>query len=354
MRSVRDRRFVVTRLDQPPLASAKAPSDVRQVCLDHGLAPIDLYDFDRSSRAVSLWAAARSAAQLLACASRLALASEVVVQYPLGRVNERVIGRLKLGRRSVCLVHDLEMLRRPALAAREISTLSKFDVVIAHSDAMAEALKAQLPSLSVVVLEAFDFLGEAPLLPSAPLPSCLYVMGNLIPDKATYLYRLDTGGSPVAVEAYGPNCDARSLPAGVRWNGVLDPHDPDLGSIKGFGLVWDGDSPSALTGAPGEYLRYNSPHKLSLYLALGMPVVVPATAAVASVVERYGLGACVESIDEGLRFIERCSPSEWERMLEAVREAQRRVRSGSFVSAAIARAGVFAPAETAAHPTTPT
>lgn len=344
--SARERRFVVTRLDQPPLASAKAPGDVRQVCISHGLTPIDLYNFDRSSKVVSLWAAARSVAQLLAGASRLACATDVVVQYPLGRVNEVVLSRLKRGRRSVCLVHDLEMLRRPALARREASIIGEFDVVIAHSDSMAEVLRAQQPGLSIVVLEAFDFLGEGPCLPSASLPSCLYLLGNLSPDKAGYLYELDTGGSRLTIEAYGPNCRLESLPRGVRWNGVLDPDKPTLGTISGFGLVWDGDSPSQLAGPFGDYLRYNAPHKFSLYLALGMPVIVPAAAAVASVVERYGLGACVGSIEEGLRFAEQCTESEWERMLGAVREAQIRVRGGAFLTTALSRAGVLSNAET--------
>src|SRR4051794_23249550 len=336
----RPRRFVVTRLNQPPLASAKAPADVRAVCLGQGLAPIDLYNFDRSTARSRLWASVRSAMQLLSSATRLASASDVVVQYPLGRVNELILRRMKLGSRSVCLVHDLEMLRRPTIAPRESATLGRFDVVIAHSEAMAATVRAGQPDVSVIVLEAFDFLGTRPSLPAAQRPRCLYVFGNLSLEKASYLYRLDPRDTGPAIEVYGPNCEVGLLPQGVRWNGVLDPEHPNLSEVRGFGLVWDGDSATGLAGSMGSYLRYNAPHKFSLYVALGIPVIVPVESAMARVVERYALGTCVASIEEGLRFVESCSDSTWNRMLESVRDGQRRVQSGQFVRTSLLRAGV--------------
>lgn len=334
------RRFVVTRLDQPPLASAKAPADVRAVCISHGLAPIDLYDFDRSTPWSRIWGSVRSALQLAASATRLVSADDVVVQYPLGRINELILARMKLGSRSVCVVHDLEMLRRPSVAPREEATLSRFDVVVAHSEAMADVIQATQPDRSVVVLEAFDFLGTPPALPAAARPSCLYIFGNLTPEKAGYVYTLDTSHTSPTVEVYGPHCAVDLLPQGVRWNGVLDPDEPSLGEIRGFGLVWDGDSASTLAGPVGEYLKYNAPHKFSLYLALGIPVIVPSAAAIAPVVERYGVGVCVSSVEEALRVVESCSESRWEQLVESAREGQRRVHSGEFLHSALLRAGV--------------
>ena len=336
----RPRRFVVTRLDQPPLASLKAPADVRAICISQGLAPLDLYNFDRSTALSRIWGSARSAVQLAVSATRLASASDVVVQYPLGRINEFILTRMRLGSRSVCVVHDLEMLRWPGVAPRERATLSRFDVVIAHSEAMANVVRGLQPDLSVIVLEAFDFLGTRPALPMAARPSCLYIFGNLSREKASYLYKLDTRHSDPTIEAYGPNCEEGLLPQGVRWNGVLDPDQPNLGEVRGFGLVWDGDSSTRLAGPVGEYLKYNAPHKFSLYLALGIPVIVPVGAAIAPVVERYALGTCVASIEEGLRFVENCSESTWKQMLESVREGQRLVGSGEFLRSALLRAGV--------------
>mgnify|MGYP007079152982 FL=1 len=41
-----------------------------------------------------------------------------------------------------------------------------------------------------------------------------------------------------------------------------------------FGLVWDGFSVDACTGNFGEYLKYNNPHKTSLYIRCELPVII--------------------------------------------------------------------------------
>ena len=41
-----------------------------------------------------------------------------------------------------------------------------------------------------------------------------------------------------------------------------------------FGLVWDGISVETCAGVYGEYLKVNNPHKTSLYLASGIPVII--------------------------------------------------------------------------------
>jgi hypothetical protein len=336
------RRFVVTRLDLPPLASAKAPADIRQICVDGGMLPIDLYGFNRSSRRSRLLALLRSAGQLLRWAPALSTATSLVVQYPVGRLNEYLVTRI-LGRgRTVCLLHDLELLRRPALARREADTLSRFDVIVVHSQAMARRLKAEQMGVPTVVLGAFDFLMQSPpAIPAGERPRALYIFGNLSPEKASYVYAVDPSHTQVSVEAYGPNCDVTRLHPRVSWKGVLDPERPALSCVDGFGLVWDGDSSAGLAGPCGEYLRFNAPHKFSLYLALGLPVVVPAASAIAAFVAEHGLGLCVDSIDRALREIQDCGDADWQRMVAAVQKVQEHVVRGAFATEALEKAGAF-------------
>jgi hypothetical protein len=348
-RPTRSGRYVVTRLDLPPLASAKAPADIRQICVSIGMTPIDLYGFNRSSHQSRLWALTRSALQLMAGMGRLLMAKEVVVQYPLGRLNEFLLLGMGQRPRSICLVHDLEMLRRPGHIRREVKTLSQFDVLIGHSEAMAERLHKECPDASVVVLEAFDFLGEPVEFGPARLPSRLYLIGNLSVDKAAYLYDIPASGTNVSIDAYGPNCAPGLLPTGVTWKGLLDPRRPSLEMLDGFGLVWDGESASGLSGTHGEYLSYNSPHKFSLYVALGMPVVVPTGSAISAVVRRYGVGIVVDSIEAARSAVATCTESQWSELVEAVRRLRPDVLAGRFTLAALSQAGVSAP-----HHITPT
>lgn len=44
--------------------------------------------------------------------------------------------------------------------------------------------------------------------------------------------------------------------------------------VQSFGLVWDGNSMDTCTGNYGSYLRINDPHKVSLYLSSGLPIIV--------------------------------------------------------------------------------
>lgn len=41
-----------------------------------------------------------------------------------------------------------------------------------------------------------------------------------------------------------------------------------------YGLVWYGSSLEGGVGPEGEYLQYNAPHKLSLYIRCGLPVII--------------------------------------------------------------------------------
>lgn len=62
------------------------------------------------------------------------------------------------------------------------------------------------------------------------------------------------------------------------WHGSFKPEE----SPEHLQGVWDGDSVDTCAGNTGAYLRYNNPHKTSLYLACGMPVIVWKEAAIAA------------------------------------------------------------------------
>ena len=51
-------------------------------------------------------------------------------------------------------------------------------------------------------------------------------------------------------------------------------------------------------GSFGEYLRINNPHKTSLYLASGIPVIIWSKAALAEFIEKNKCGITVDSLYE--------------------------------------------------------
>ncbi len=332
------RRVVVSRLDVAHHSGQKAPADVRQMAGHLGFAAVDLAPFTRSSRTGRAVNISRAGLQALVAAPTLARSQVLLSQHPLGRVNDVVLDHVARRTRSVVLVHDLESLRRIEYARREQKTLSSYGVVIVHTPAMADYLREVLPDTRSVVLGCFDYLvtDPAPLPTLSPRPEALYVIGSLGPDKAAYLYEL--GGLALPVRAYGRGCLTEQLPVSVTWSGVLDMHRPQLPARDGFGVVWDGTSPDRLAGQMGTYLRYNSPHKFSMYLALGLPVVVAAGSALSELVETEGIGLVAGSLADAACDAAACSPVRWQQLAEQVQRLRQQILNGDHVRTALRQA----------------
>ena len=99
-----------------------------------------------------------------------------------------------------------------------------------------------------------------------------------------------------------------------------------------FGLVWDGSSIDTCAGNTGNYLRYNNPHKLSLYLAAGVPVIVWDQSAVADFVKRYGVGLCVSSLKELPHLLTTLPAAEYRNMTRRAAWLAEKVTSGAFLN----------------------
>ena len=74
----------------------------------------------------------------------------------------------------------------------------------------------------------------------------------------------------------------------------------------------------------------NNPHKLSLYIAAGLPVIVWQQAAIAEFVTTHKIGIVVESLKEISDKIQSLPESEYNEMTRAVNVLQKQVVSGSF------------------------
>jgi glycosyltransferase involved in cell wall biosynthesis len=117
------------------------------------------------------------------------------------------------------------------------------------------------------------------------------------------------------------------------------PADEFISSVDAdFGLVWDGDSLDSCTGNFGEYLRYNSPHKVSFYLRAGLPVIIWRGAALAGIVESEGIGICIDSMHEINDLLARITDEEMQTMKNNVRRVSDRLKSGGYLKAAVNKA----------------
>ncbi|QNN74822.1 hypothetical protein H9L19_05285 [Weissella diestrammenae] len=82
-----------------------------------------------------------------------------------------------------------------------------------------------------------------------------------------------------------------------------------------FGLVWDSETYPEMTGIFGDYEKYNSPFKASMYLAADQPIIVSKTSAVAPYVIKQGIGIVIDSLDQLPDIFDKLTPDEYKEMV---------------------------------------
>lgn len=104
-----------------------------------------------------------------------------------------------------------------------------------------------------------------------------------------------------------------------------------------FGLVWDGESLEDCDkgGNFGQYLRINNPHKFSLYIAAGIPVIVWKKSALANFVQKNGIGICIDSISDIDNVMKKITQNEYKSLLMNVALLQEKVTTGFFLRNAL-------------------
>lgn len=249
----------------------------------------------------------------------------------------------------VGLIHDLEALRmitdaslprqtRLRMRIEELGALKACSRLIVHNDAMAAVLREQGITTPVTVLGIFDYLlDERPYGRSWAQSAfvgdrtSLVFAGNLSPEKSGFLYRVPTG---VELELYGGRYEANDNPQ-LHYHGSFAADDLVEHLAGGWGLVWDGPNPLTCEGPYGAYLRYNNPHKLSLFLAAGFPVVVWDEMALAPLVRQYQLGLTVSSLAEVPEAVAALSEEDYLRLQLRVASFGATLRSGQWLRAAL-------------------
>ena len=191
----------------------------------------------------------------------------------------------------ISLVHDVEELRKSLYNnyyKSEFDTmLSLADVIIVHNDKMKDFfIKKGFPETKLVSLKIFDYLIDSkPSDSNVKFERSISIAGNLDIKKSAYISQLGKLG--VVVNLYGPNFShLLEKYKEIKYHGSFPASDIPNHLNSGFGLVWDGNSIDSCSGDFGEYLQYNNPHKLSLYLASGIPVVIWDKAAEAEFVKQ--------------------------------------------------------------------
>lgn len=232
---------------------------------------------------------------------RLIKAKRVLLQYPyysyvrLGKYFYKYMFCMYSGKIE-CLIHDIIWYRdgkgiEPTLGY----LLSLCDSIIVHTPKMKDLLVEQF-SISphkIQILYLFDYLSDVKPIQLKTIDNTIIFAGNL--SKSLFLSRLNELPNTLKFHIYGAYSENVKETDNCVYKGKFSPDD--IAAIEGsWGLVWDGDQLETCHGGMGEYLRINSSHKISLYIAACKPVIIWAESSLSEFIETNKLGISVSSL----------------------------------------------------------
>lgn len=265
----------------------------------------------------------------------------VLIQYPMYShiLIETMIKECRRRHaKIICLIHDVESLRafkdNKKKSILELNIFKKFDCLITHNDSMSNWLKNQGIENKIIPLVVFDYLNDNPIV-TAGLEKNLVFAGSL--PKAKFLEKWDL---KIQINLFGVN-PSTSYPVGINYLGVKSPNELPEFLDGSFGLVWDGTSMRTNTGISGEYTKYNNPHKTSLYLSCGLPVIVWKKAAIANFVKREHVGLVVSDLHDLPQILTDMTFAEYRIIKNNTDKLSIKFRDGYYTKKAVAAAVDF-------------
>lgn len=253
----------------------------------------------------------------------------------------------KKGIKIILIIHDLEILRCNMLKERtfrqkvrchfeEIPLLKICDAVIAHNSRMKEFLVEKgIMRNKIIELGIFDYWipDDDSISDDGELKEFdVMVAGNLMREKAGYIYQLP---ETPHFTLYGVGCEENELAKNITYKGSFLPDELVRVMNGNFGLVWDGPSADTCAGVFGGYMKYNNPHKTSLYLACGFPVIIWNEAAMADFIIKHDIGFAVKSLNEIPKMLDQLSKERYNEMCYNAKCMSEKLRRGEFMTNAI-------------------
>lgn len=239
----------------------------------------------------------------------------------------------------VYLIHDLDAIRDTyddAAKVKElVDILNCADVLICHNECMIQELKARNCRVPMVNLQIFDYYTDLPEIHrkwSANGSVCF--AGNLSKGKTGFLYELDASTYDIPINVYGKKEEEF---AKLNYKGCFKPEELPAKLDGNWGLIWEGND-FVYNVESHPYIMLNNPHKASLYIVSGLPIIIWEKAAMASFVKEKGIGITINSLNELERVVKSVSKEEYEAMIQNLSAARNDLIEGNHLKAAVMEA----------------
>ena len=264
----------------------------------------------------------------------------VLLQFPFPEtskiLNPIFLFNMKLlnKKKTIALIHDLNGLRYQDdyINQVEIKRLKKLKYIIVHNDIMKQKLIDNgIDKFNLYVLELFDYLCDEMDLSKKDKKTNkknfkVVYAGNLAKGKSPFIHEIKDNKINYTMNLYGIGIDkdiSKKIIYKDKYPAEILPSklDGDLG------LIWDGlateeDSNIGMKN----YTKINNPHKMSCYMAAGLPVIVWNKSAISKFVKKYDLGYTINTIED----INKIDLKDYEKKLENVLKIREKVINGYY------------------------
>lgn len=345
------KKYVIdTREKQEFTAGSKARNDINEILERKGYDKKYIYINSKKSKIFMFRDIFTTYKDLKRIVEQLENNSELIIQFPWDSLAYKYAKYIKkMSKRksikTIVIIHDINSLRSSdkfgllyfKYLIREIDFLNCFDYIICHNDKMKKYLVNNgISDKKIISLGIFDYLVDFKNKVDVNGNfKCVNIAGNLLINKSKYIYCLDQLKSEYYnFELFGINYTGKNDKF-LKYNGSFDPTKLIKKVNTGFGLVWDGASIDKCDGNWGEYLKWNNPHKFSLYMACGIPVFVWKKSALATFVKQNEVGIVINSLKEIENIFKNMTKKDYIKYVKNVEKIQKRVIEGQFLNDAI-------------------
>lgn len=231
----------------------------------------------------------------------------LIIQNRLSFIKMKVVTSIvrAAGAKVVYLVHDLNYMRydrggkqNSKKCKSEMRRVNMADILIVHTFAMKQFLEDLGVCCEMHVLYLFDYYTDGTEDERSQINDRYKIVfgGNL--EKSEFIKPLNAMRfDKIQFNMYGFSNPGFMDNESLCYKGRFSPEKVSAIS-GGWGLVWDGTSVDTCSGPMGEYLRYISSHKASLYLAAGLPLIIWSASSLKDFVIENNIGIVVDSLTQ--------------------------------------------------------
>ena len=258
------------------------------------------------------------------------------VQYPMWIGYNKLLPFICNRVRTIVIVHDLIDLRDGNKDGTEYKFYKNAFKIISHNDAMTNYIVSKgISKHKIINLGLFDYLVDSVNEIDSDTRAICYA-GSL--DKAGFLREFSNKLNNLYINVYGVGFTEKLNSENINYCGSY-PSDVIHEKLDGrFGLIWDGDEIVTCSGMRGEYLKYNNPHKASMYIAAGLPLIVWKQSALANFVIKHKIGIVIDKLDEVEVAISKIAEEEYQLFVNNVSDIQKNINNGYYLSGALNKA----------------